>query len=525
MLNHFKILLLIILSSFLSYANNDIIESQAVKFKEILKKVDESYVDSVDLIKISDAAFKAMLQDLDKQSYYFNQDEYLRIKNKQSGTSAVGIGVEFSIINDTLTVKSTIKNSPADSIGLKIGDIILFVDGKSLIGKSVKEAKEILNGEKNSTANIIYKDFPNRNLKEINIERTKTPVSDVKASFIINGSKIGYIRCGNFSKHASDDVLEALQDLKKQGMESLVFDLRDNGGGILKEGISVCGLFLDSNKLVTKTLGKDTKLQTEMFSNSSSEFLDLPLVVLINEKSASVSEIFSGAVQDYDRGLVIGEISKGKGTVQKSWEFKDSTAFRITISRWVTPSGRPVELSDKEKVELDPLMMSGMDENVRKELEEKLSIFGTKQETIYKTESGRNMYAVGGILPDLIQDSDSLSLLTRRMIARDFFLEVALRWVMSNPDEDYGKDYDDFYKNYKVTEDCLTILAEIFKRENTFNQEMYNNDKLIIINKIKAHIALLVWGEIAYHYVDLQYDKQLISGLRLLPEAKALLNN
>lgn len=520
-----KYLIIAFILTAISFSNeNPEIETQVSKFREILRLVDENYVDSVDINELSEKSFKMMLQSLDKQSYYFNQEEYARIKNKTGGKSEVGIGVKIEVIGDTVVVTNVIKDSPADSSGIGLGDIIIFVDGKSMIGVSESEANDILKGEINTTANIIYKTFEKRELKEANISRSKTNVSVIDASFLVQNSDIGYIKVRTFSGRTSQDLKDSLQNLKDLGLKKLIIDLRDNEGGVLQESVNAAGLFIDGKQVITRTKSKNSVYDKKMIPEVESEFKDLSLIVLINEKSASASEIFAGAIQDYDRGLVCGSVSYGKGTVQKAWEFKDSTAFRITISRWVTPSGRPVELKKDKKIDVNSL---GVDEQLKSNIAAAIEKFGVEKSEIYETFSGRKIFAVNGIYPDVFVKSDTLTLLTKVMMQKNIFQEHALEWVRLKGKEIESNfdDYPNFYENYKIDKECLDLLAKILQDNNTFNQEMYNKDKFKILNFIKANIAKLIWGESAYQYIQIQLDKQIIAAIQNFPKATQMINN
>lgn len=513
-----KLLFVAFLFSSIIFCNNKEIDEQAVKFKEILRLVDENYVDTVDLESLSEIAFKQMLQSLDNQSFYFNKEEYLKIKNQTSGSSEIGIGVSIEAIDDTIYVTGVVKNSPADSLGLRSGDVIIFVDGKSLIGVSKSEAKKILKGKPETTANIIYKTFIKRELKEINVPRKKTPVSTVETNFLLANSGIGYLKVRTFSNRTSTDLKDSLKLMKKNGMKRLILDLRNNEGGILDEGVNSAGLFLAGKPVITKTESKNKIYDKKKTPNLEAKFPDIPLIILLNGRSASASEIFAGAMQDYDRAIVCGSVSMGKGTVQRAWEFKDSTAFRITISRWVTPSGRPVQLEKDVKIS----NMVDLPKELNNDLISAIKKFGIDRKKIYKSESGRNLIAVNGILPDKLVKEDTLTLLTKVMKQKNIFKKHAIQWVSLYLEEiknQFGSDYQKFYEEYEINKECLDLLAKVLQDNNTFNQEMYNKDKFRILNLVKANIAKLIWGDKAFNYILIQLDSQVIAAIRNMDKA------
>lgn len=251
------------------------------------------------------------------------------------------------------------------------------------------------------------------------MNRGVTSVSSIESNFLIPNSNIGYLKISTFTQSTYDDVIKVIINLKNNGLERLIIDLRNNPGGILEEGVRVAGLFLDSNALITTLTAKYKVYEKEYHANVKPLFRDIPLTILINKETASSAEIMAGAIQDYDRGLVIGEKSFGKGTVQNAWVFGDSSAFRMTICKYTTPSGRPVEKT--EKVNIDTQFMS---DEVKKSIEKSMALLGgSKNVKIYKSKAGRIILAPGGIFPDKLIEEDTLTLLTRVYIERDYITE------------------------------------------------------------------------------------------------------
>lgn len=501
-----------------------IINNQVSKFQNLLKVIDKDYVDSVGLVRITEAAYRAMLKELDIQSLYWTTEEYKQILNQQKGISTYGIGTSFLAFNDTVYISNIIPNSSSDSVGLEIGDIVLFVDNEKVSGVGNTNALNKINGEHSSKVNLIIKRNSEVGLNEISINRGSFPVSSVLASFMISNTKIGYIKISSFSQTTYKDFIENLDKLKKLGLERIIIDLRDNPGGLIEEAVNVIGLFLEKNALITKMEGKNNAYDKEYRSSVDPIYKDLPLVVLINSESASASEIFAGAIQDYDRGLIVGVKSFGKGTVQNAWTFGDSSAFRLTIAKYTTPSGRPVEkTTQSEAVNIDERFMN---EKILDEIKKTMSILGNSNKVdIYHSKSGRLILGVGGILPDKTIENDTLTLLTKVYLERNYITEYALKYYLEHKKEiklKYKENYKEFIEKFIVSEEMLNQFAKVIDKYKVFNQEMYEKDKVYILNYLKAKIAHFTWGEDAFNYGLIYIDKQVIGAINNIPKTNSI---
>lgn len=496
-----------------------IINNQVSKFQNLLKTIELHYVDSIDLVKVSEAAYKAMLKELDEQSFYWTAEEYKQIVNQQKGISSYGIGASFLSINDTIYITDIIPNSSADSADIEIGDIVLFVDDKKVSGAGNSNAINSINGEQNSTVSLIIKRNSEVGLNEITLNRTSFPVSSVKASFFISKSKIAYLKINTFTQSTYEDVIKNINLLKEEELQKIIIDLRDNPGGLIEEAIRVIGLFIEKDALVTKMVGKNSIYDKEYKSTVEPLFKDIPLSILVNKESASSSEIFAGTIQDYDRGLIIGEKTFGKGTVQNAWVFGDSSAFRMTITKYTTPSGRPVERTEKsEDINIDTRFM---DEKVANDIKKSLEMFGGSNKVgVFHSEGGRLIIAPGGIIPDKIIEQDTLTLLTRVYLERNYITEYALKYYLENKSElkkKYKDNYVEFIEKFDITKEMLDDFSNVINKYKVFNQEMYEKDKVYILNYLKAKIAQFVWGENAYHYGLIYIDKQVIEAIKTIP--------
>ena len=328
---------------------------QAQKFTSILKTLHENHVDSIDIEKVSEAAFQAMLQEIDKYGKYLSADERKQVKNRDEGKS-VGIGIKLLPVRDTLTVYFVYPNSPSDSAGLRAGDKILFIDGENAVKIQAEKAKNLIEGEEGSVVSIIAKRGKSSNLKEYKVGRNKFPVSSVAASFVIGDTDIGYISYNRFTKVSDEEFIEEAKKLKEKGIKKMILDLRSNPGGYLRQITNIADQFLYDGDTVTYTEARNDNFKFEYETTEDGFLKDMPLVIMIDDKSASATEAIAGCIQDLDRGLIIGEPSYGKGSAQKMWELNDGSAFQFTIARYHTPSGRCIEkvkIDDKNKPKLD----------------------------------------------------------------------------------------------------------------------------------------------------------------------------
>ena len=496
-----------------------IINNQVSKFKNILLTSESHFVDSVDLVKISEAAFKAMLKELDKQAFYWTESEYKNIVNQQKGVSSYGIGLSFLAFQDTIYISDVQENSQADSLGIEIGDIVLFVEGTKVSGANNTSAINKVNGEHKSQVNLIIKNSSEVGLNEINLTRESFPVSSIAASFMISNTNIGYIKINTFSQSTYSDLIEKINNLKENGLKKLIIDLRDNPGGLLDEAVKVIGLFIEKDSLVTKLEGRNNSYDKIYKSSVDPIFNNIPLSVLVNKETASSSEIFAGVMQDYDRAIIVGEKTFGKGTVQNAWVFGDSSAFRMTIAKYTTPSGRPIEkIKQREEMNIDTRFL---DEKIKKDLEKTIEMFGgASSAEIYHSRAGRLIIANGGVIPDIKVDADSLTLLTQVYIERNYITEYALKYYIENKKnliDKYKNDYRSFIEKFEITDKMLNDFAKVIDQYKVFNKDMYEKDKIFILNYLKSKIAQFAWGDDAFNYGLIYIDKQTISAIKSIP--------
>ena len=393
------------------YANHfsgnrlNIINSGSNRLSNLLHIIDDQYVDKVNIDSLVDNAIPLILSELDPHSVYINAQDAQAATDDLKG-SFTGIGVEFNIRQDTIHVQNVIKNGPAERAGLLAGDKIVSVDGKPFVGKIVtnQEAQRRLKGPKDTKVKVGVMRYGSKKVKEFVITRGDIPQKSIAATYMLD-EKTGYVRIKSFGETTYPELLIALAQLSEQGFQNLVIDLRDNTGGYLTSAIQIANEFLAKNKLIVYTQGRKSP-KREYRSDGHGSYQKIPLVVLINEGSASSSEIFAGAMQDNDRATIIGRRSFGKGLVQQQIGFPDGSIIRLTIARYYTPSGRciqkPYTTGDDKDYEQDLL--------TRYQHGEFFSQDSIKHSgPAYYTGNGRKVYGGGGITPDIFVPEDTLN--------------------------------------------------------------------------------------------------------------------
>lgn len=393
------------------YANHfsgnrlNIINSGSNRLSNLLHIIDDQYVDKVNIDSLVDNAIPLILSELDPHSVYINAQDAQAATDDLKG-SFTGIGVEINIRQDTIHVQNVIKNGPAERAGLLAGDKIVSVDGKPFVGKIVtnQEAQRRLKGPKDTKVKVGVMRYGSKKVKEFVITRGDIPQKSIAATYMLD-EKTGYVRIKSFGETTYPELLIALAQLSEQGFQNLVIDLRDNTGGYLTSAIQIANEFLAKNKLIVYTQGRKSPKQ-EYRSDGHGSYQKIPLVVLINEGSASSSEIFAGAMQDNDRATIIGRRSFGKGLVQQQIGFPDGSIIRLTIARYYTPSGRciqkPYTTGDDKDYEQDLL--------TRYQHGEFFSQDSIKHSgPAYYTGNGRKVYGGGGITPDIFVPEDTLN--------------------------------------------------------------------------------------------------------------------
>lgn len=389
------------------YIQNGQIYSSTSKVDQLLQLMNQAYVDQVNVDSITDEVMQDIITKLDPHSAYIPKKD-LDMVNSELSASFSGIGVQFSIQEDTIHIVSVISGGPSEGVGLLAGDKIVEVDDSAFVGKGINNEKVMhhLRGEKGTKVKLGVRRNGTDEMLHYTITRGDIPVHSVDAKFIIekNGHKLGFVRVNRFGEKTYDEFLSALATLRSQGAQGYMVDLRENSGGFMEEAIRMANEFLQSGDMIVYSKGRAYP-KYEARANGAGRFKDVPLVVLIDDFSASASEIFAGAMQDNDRAQIIGRRSFGKGLVQQQMPFMDGSAVRLTVARYYTPSGRciqkPYKMGDKVNYEKELL-----DRFEQGEFYSEDSI-QQQDTTIYRTKQGRIVHGGGGITPDIFVGRDT----------------------------------------------------------------------------------------------------------------------
>lgn len=479
------------------YANHfsgnrlNIINSGSNRINNLLHIIDDQYVDKVNIDSLVDMAIPQILSDLDPHSVYFSAKEMQQTTDDLKGSFS-GVGIEFIIREDTIRIQGVVKNGPADQVGIRAGDKIVSVDGKPFVGKVVtnSEAMKRLKGPKDTKVKIGVIRYGEKKVKNYTITRGDIPQKSIVAAYMLD-ENTGYIKIKNFGENTYPEMLIALAKLSQEGFSNLVVDLRDNTGGYLKPAVQIANEFLPKNKLIVYTEGRKSPRQ-DYLSDGRGSYQRIPLVVLINEGSASASEIFAGAIQDNDRGTIIGRRSFGKGLVQNQIEFTDGSMIRLTIARYYTPSGRciqkPYTAGDNADYEEDLLARYQHGEFFSQD-----SIKHTGP--AYHTGLGRTVYGGGGITPDIFVPEDTLGMTSyfKEAAMRGLILQFAFVYTDNNRPKLSGFEnmYDlaDYLDSQNTVDKFATYADKNgLKRRNLLIKKSYNMLKLYINSRIIYNI-------------------------------------
>lgn len=442
------------------YANHfsgnrlNIINSGSSRLSNLLHIIDDQYVDSVNIDSLVEKAIPQILAELDPHSVYISAKDVQLATDDLKGSFS-GVGIEFIIRDDTIRVQNVIKDGPANRAGLLAGDKIVSINGKPFVGKIVtnEEAMHRLKGPKDSKVLIGVKRFGEKGVKVFTVTRGDISVNSISACYMINDTT-GYIRVKSFGERTYAEMLSALQTLNIEGADHLIIDLRDNGGGILEAAVQMANEFLPKNRLIVYTQGRKSP-RAEYRSNGKGSYQHIPMVVLINEGTASAAEIFAGAMQDNDRATIVGRRSFGKGLVQQQIQFPDGSMIRLTVARYYTPSGRciqkPFKPGDNADYENDLLSRYRHGEFFS---QDSIKHVGPA----YHTHNGRTVYGGGGITPDIFVPEDTSHVTS-------YYKEAAMSGLILQ----YAFNYTDQHRPIlsKFTE--MMPLANYLDRQNLVN--------------------------------------------------------
>ena len=504
------------------YSGNrlSIINTTSNKINDLLRIIDDHYVDTVNMTNLIEDAMPQILSDLDPHSVYIKAKDAEESMTDIKGSFS-GIGVSFTIQEDTIHIINVIKGGPSEKVGLLAGDRIVTIDGEEFVGKEItsEESMKRLKGEKGTEVKLGIKRMGEKELLDFTIIRGDIPIHSVEASYMIT-PELGYIKVTKFSETTYPEMLVALARLGQEGFKGLIIDLRGNGGGIMQTAIQMANIFLPKGKLIVYTEGRNSPRE-EYISDGRGAFAHLPLVILIDESSASASEIFAGAIQDNDRGTVIGRRSFGKGLVQQPIEFRDGSILRLTIARYYTPSGRciqkPYENGHNEEYENDL-----MERYERGEFFSEDSIH--QEGPQFKTLLGRSVYGGGGIMPDIFipEDTSDITSYYKEAVISGLIHQYALKFTDSRrkilEEKESVNDMIIYLKQQNILADFAKFAQErglrrralmLYQSRKLFERNIFGN----IINNAKD-------TERFYEYLNID-DRTVGRAIKILEEGKS----
>lgn len=478
------------------------------KFNTILEMIEDRYVDTVDNELLIESSIQGMIEKLDPHSSYIPARDLERVNEQLDGKFG-GVGIRFLIHNDSLVATHIMPGSPSLRAGMKPGDRLIEVDGENIASADVTNEKvmDLLKGKEGSKVKV--KVYRKGEVKELEITRGSIGVSSIDAAIMLT-DRIGFIKLNSFTYNAAFEFHEAARGLKDRGMTKLIFDLRNNGGGYLNAATDIADQFLKSGKLIVYTEGRKEKKE-EYYSTSKGILEDTEVIILINSLSASASEIVAGAIQDNDRGYIMGRRSFGKGLVQDQQELTDGSALRLTISRYYTPTGRCIQKPygdgvDYENDYFDRLESGELLNEDSVKVDESLKFY---------TEGGRVVYGGGGIYPDTFIPNDTAG--ASYYLTELYYTGVFNHWAITYLDKNRDRlvDFEKFKHEFNVTP---AMFEKFIKYAETLGVERNDYDivtsREVIKNRMKAEIARHVWEDNGYYTVYIEDDLDVQSAMK-----------
>ncbi|QKZ11168.1 S41 family peptidase [Spirosoma sp. KUDC1026] len=464
------------------------------KYREILQLIENNYVDTVNTDELVDYSIEQMLQKLDPHTAYLNPQNAVAARSQLEG-GFDGIGVEFNIYKDTVYVVTPMSGGPSEAVGIQSGDKIIKVDDKALVGTKIENSDvyKALRGKRGTPVKLTILRKGDKAPKVYTVTRDRIPTYSIDAAYMID-NKTGYIKVNRFSETTYDEFKTALASLKSQGMKQLMMDLRNNPGGYMDRATSIADEFISGNKMLVYTNGKDNRYDRQTFARIAGQFEEGPLVVLVDEGSASASEIVAGALQDHDRALIAGRRSFGKGLVQMPVQLSDGSELRLTISRYYTPSGRSIQKP----------YIPGQEGDYEKDLELRskrgeyyiADSIKNDPKLKFKTDGGRVVYGGGGITPDYFipRDSSWQTPYLIKLFNKNLIREYAVEYANANRKRLEKLPFAEFDRTVTLDDAFMNRLTKEAAAEGVpFNQKEYNRSKEYIRTQIKALVARYVY--------------------------------
>lgn len=492
-----------------------------VKFERTLQLIQGLYVDDVNSQELTEAAIRGMLKELDPHSTYLDKDE-VKAMNEPLQGNFDGIGISFNMLTDTLYVMEVIAGGPSQKVGIMPGDKIIFVNDTLIAGvkKNNQDVVSMLRGPKGTQVNVkvLRRGVPE--LIPFRIVRDKIPITSIDASYMVT-EDIGYIRLSRFGISSGDEFRQSEKELRSQGMKHLILDLTDNGGGILQTANDIVDEFLGDGKLIVYTEGKNQPRYT-MNATGDDELKGGKLVILVNEASASASEILAGAIQDWDRGVVVGRRTFGKGLVQRQLPLPDGTMIRLTVARYYTPSGRsiqkPYENGDQDSYNMDFVNRYNHGELFRAD-----SIHFPDSLKYTTLVNKRTVYGGGGIMPDYFVPMDTTrgTVLHARMNGMNVINRAAIFEVDNSRKELLQKypDVNSFNADYQVTAAMIPQLKKLASEEKIeWDEEQFASSRPLIFAQLKALMARDLYDSSAFFRIINKENDIFMEGLEIISD-------
>ncbi|MFD2572815.1 S41 family peptidase [Spirosoma soli] len=464
------------------------------KYREILQLIENNYVDTVNTDELVDFSIEKMLQKLDPHTAYMNPQDAIAARSQLEG-GFDGIGVEFNIYKDTVYVVTPLAGGPSEAAGIQSGDKIIKVDDTPLAGGKIENSAvfKALRGKRGTEVKMTILRKGEKEPRLFTVTRDRIPTYSIDAAYMVDG-KTGYIKVNRFSETTYDEFKTALASLKSQGMTQLMMDLRNNPGGYMDRATSIADEFISGNKMLVYTDGKDNRYDRQTYARIAGQFEEGALVVLMDEGSASASEIVAGALQDHDRALIAGRRSFGKGLVQMPVQLSDGSELRLTISRYYTPSGRSIQKP----------YVPGQEGDYEKDLEQRskrgeyyiADSIKNDPKLKFKTDGGRVVYGGGGITPDYFipRDSSWQTPYLVQLYGKNIIREFAMEYANDNRKKLEKMPFDEFNRTVTINDELMARLVKDATSEGIkFNEKEYSRSKNYIRTQVKALVARYVY--------------------------------
>lgn len=490
------------------------VEQNANKLVSLIDFIEDNYVDSINKQQLIDDAIASVLQNLDPHSYYMTAEEVALESERMKGEFS-GVGIEYIVVHDSLMVVKPIAGGPSEAAGLKAGDRIVSVDGIAISGKDLDsdKAQKLLKGKQGSKVKVSVIRPGQREAQEFTIERGSIPIESVKASFMVNDT-IGYISVDRFAEKTYEEFVQAAEQLEEKGCTSLILDLRGNGGGLLNQAAEIVEEFLTEGKTIVSTRGLHSG-EEEIRSGKKGKYRNLNLIVMIDQNSASASEIVAGALQDWDRSVTVGRRSFGKGLVQHEMELADNSALRLTVARYYTPTGRCIQKPYGDSINYDDDFHARL---MKGELTSADSI-QLPDSLLFKTPAGRLVYGGGGITPDVFVPLDSIyfSGLLSEIAYSGVIREYCFTYMDSHRNElARYKTADDFLSKFIVSDAMVNgLLSMAEKAEVKINRLVTKKISPQLKTRVKGQIARSLFDDTAMVRVSLETDPDFKKALQV----------